>query len=149
MDTHKFNGADASKAFIFAGNAVFTLRSAITGTRYTYKVTKAEKREGHDNEPDTFFVKYLTGPDNMSDYTYMGFIRNNTFSIGRKGVLTMDSGPVVALTYALTHLVAGNIPQQLEIFHEGRCGRCGRRLTVPESVESGFGPECINLMGVA
>jgi len=24
-----------------------------------------------------------------------------------------------------------------------RCGRCGRVLTVPESVESGFGPECI------
>jgi hypothetical protein len=31
---------------------------------------------------------------------------------------------------------------KLEVWHEGRCGRCGRRLTVPESIESGLGPEC-------
>jgi len=29
------------------------------------------------------------------------------------------------------------------VFHEGACGRCGRTLTVPESIASGFGPECI------
>src|SRR5882672_9405186 len=34
----------------------------------------------------------------------------------------------------------------IEIWHSGSCGRCGRTLTVPESVLSGFGPECINKM---
>jgi hypothetical protein len=29
-----------------------------------------------------------------------------------------------------------------DVHHEGKCGRCGRKLTVPESVKSGFGPEC-------
>ena len=30
----------------------------------------------------------------------------------------------------------------LEVWHEGRCGRCNRALTVPESIASGIGPEC-------
>jgi hypothetical protein len=32
----------------------------------------------------------------------------------------------------------------VEFWHEGKCGRCNRKLTVPSSIESGFGPECIN-----
>lgn len=35
----------------------------------------------------------------------------------------------------------------VEIWHEGKCGRCGRQLTVPESIESGFGPECVKMIG--
>jgi hypothetical protein len=30
--------------------------------------------------------------------------------------------------------------------HEGKCGRCGRLLTVPSSIESGIGPECSKIM---
>jgi len=30
----------------------------------------------------------------------------------------------------------------LEIWHEGRCGRCNRKLTVPASIALGIGPEC-------
>jgi hypothetical protein len=30
----------------------------------------------------------------------------------------------------------------MELWHEGRCGKCGRALTVPESIESGLGPVC-------
>jgi hypothetical protein len=33
-----------------------------------------------------------------------------------------------------------------KVHHEGRCGRCGRTLTVPESIESGIGPECAKKM---
>ncbi|MGQ4872128.1 MAG: DUF6011 domain-containing protein, partial [Candidatus Thorarchaeota archaeon] len=32
------------------------------------------------------------------------------------------------------------LPEKVRIWHEGKCGRCGRRLTVPESIESGYGP---------
>ena len=43
--------------------------------------------------------------------------------------------------YAKARLAAGSMPANVEINHEGRCGRCGRALTVPESVASGIGPE--------
>jgi len=33
-------------------------------------------------------------------------------------------------------------PTSLEIFEEDRCGRCGRQLTDPVSIERGIGPEC-------
>jgi hypothetical protein len=41
-------------------------------------------------------------------------------------------------------MVQGKTPAEvdLEVWHEGRCGACGRRLTVPESIERGLGPEC-------
>ncbi len=35
-----------------------------------------------------------------------------------------------------------------KLVHEGRCGRCGRTLTVPESVTEGIGPECRKIMGM-
>lgn len=44
------------------------------------------------------------------------------------------------------HAIAGGvIPPSLEVWHEGRCGRCGRALTVPESIASGIGPVCEGL----
>jgi hypothetical protein len=39
------------------------------------------------------------------------------------------------------------LPGGYKIHHEGRCGKCGRLLTVPESVETGIGPECAKRMG--
>jgi hypothetical protein len=30
----------------------------------------------------------------------------------------------------------------VEFWHEGKCCRCGRKLTVPASIASGIGPEC-------
>lgn len=35
----------------------------------------------------------------------------------------------------------------VEVRHEGRCGRCGRPLTDPDSIKRGFGPECIQKLG--
>ena len=31
----------------------------------------------------------------------------------------------------------------VEIWHEGKCGKCGRPLTVPSSIENGLGPSCL------
>lgn len=39
------------------------------------------------------------------------------------------------------------IPESIEIWHEGCCARCARRLTVPASVETGFGYDCATVIG--
>lgn len=36
---------------------------------------------------------------------------------------------------------------KLLYYHEGRCGRCARRLTVPESIINGIGPDCAKKVG--
>jgi DNA-directed RNA polymerase subunit RPC12/RpoP len=42
-------------------------------------------------------------------------------------------------------MITGNhdLPEQIKVYHEAKCARCGHRLTVPESIETGFGPNCL------
>lgn len=134
------NAADA-KRFVTAGNAIFTLQSRKTGSRYTYRA-RAGKSDG--DHPAPTFLQLLTGPDNTSDYTYLGVINNTgTFHLTRNSKLTMEAPSVRAAKFFCDIvLVGGKLPEALEVRHEGRCCRCNRLLTVPESVDRGIGPEC-------
>lgn len=38
---------------------------------------------------------------------------------------------------------------KVEVWHEGKCCKCGRKLTVPASIASGIGPECASKMAGA
>jgi hypothetical protein len=130
-------------AFIFAGNATLTFRSVQSGTRYTYKVKHGAAKEG-DNRVPPFFVSLLTGSDNENDYTYMGMILADTHKFRTtKATKNPTSQPIKGFEWALNILEQGRMPQGLEIWHEGRCARCNRKLTDPDSIATGFGPECI------
>jgi hypothetical protein len=163
----QFTSPDAALKFILAGNAYFTLRSKKTGVRYTFCVSAVESKNPDQQTlwndltvtvPQKWFVSLLVGPENTSDYAYIGLIETDrgfsaelgrllvNFRLTRKSRMTAESVPVKALQYALTHLRMGDIPEQLEVWHEGRCGRCGRVLTVPESIALGIGPDCAGRM---
>lgn len=136
--------------FMLAGKAIFTLRSRRTGNRFTYKVSKKE------NE-NFWFVSVLTGADNNNDYTYLGNISVNgpqhqrygshSFWHSKKRQISPDAPSAKAFAWAFRKLVVRAATPDLEIHHCGFCGRCGRLLTVPESVASGYGPECIGKVG--
>lgn len=133
------------QSFILAGRAVFTVSSP-KGGRYTYKVS-LKAAEGR--YPDTWFCKLLTGPDNTSDFTYMGILDRSTMAVRltAKSAYGADSTPVKVLVWALAKIQTGSaLPAGYEIHHEGKCGRCGRALTVPESIVRGIGPECYGKM---
>jgi hypothetical protein len=138
--THPHLIADAAAALEFAlgGSARFTLVSKKTGERKTFRISKAK-------DGDIFFASLLTGPSNTEDYTYLGFIQpagTQPLIAGKKG---NPAHPAYkALYWALGKLGEGEMPEQLEFWHEGRCARCARVLTDPASIEAGFGPECIN-----
>lgn len=136
-EAHRIVDARDAIAFMFAGNAYMTLRSARTGTRYTFRVSQKKGAS-------VWFVSTLYGSDNTGDYSYVGMIdAQRHFRITRKSNFTDDSPQVKAFEWTLRHLVEkGEVPDQLEVWHEGRCGRCGRLLTVPESIANGIGPEC-------
>jgi hypothetical protein len=118
--------------FITGGRAVFTLRSRKTETRYTYRVV--EKDEGK-----VWFVMYLVAPD---QYEYLGAIFGKEFKLTKKSKLTYESTPVKAFKWTFDMLQSGQMPRDLEFFHEGRCCVCARPLTVPESIQRGIGPDC-------
>lgn len=128
--------------FILGGNAYFTLVSKRTGTRFTYRVSVAK------DKPTTFFVSVLNGPDNWQNYAFFGMIFTDKeqpkFVYSRKSAKVSEDAPSVrAFAWAFEKLQYGFGHDQLEVYHSGKCGRCGRMLTVPESIASGFGPECI------
>lgn len=154
-------------AFIFAGNATFTLRSIKTGVRFTYKVQakKADvarraqevvlQREARDKgvilnftppTDVTFFINLLRGPDNESDFAYMGVLRKpgHYFWTNASGKVGRQAPAYKALLWMLDAMTCQRsvLGTFLEVWHEGKCGRCGRKLTVPESIEAGLGPEC-------
>lgn len=137
MEAHRITGSADARTFITAGNAYLTLRSARTGTRYTYRVSK------HKSVAGLFFVSTLYGSDNTGDYAYLGIIRDNQFSLTSKSRFDMDSPQFKAFSWAWQQLWRNDtLPDVLELWHEGRCGKCGRLLTVPESIANGIGPEC-------
>jgi len=129
-------------AFLFAGRAKFTLVSTATGTRYTYQVTKA--RGNKTTAP--WFVSVLTGSDNEHDYSYMGCIfpdKPHTLRHTAKSRVTAEAPSAKAFAWYLAKLAeASEQAHRVEFWHAGECGRCGRELTDPNSIESGLGPVC-------
>lgn len=125
------------KNFMFAGKARFTLENTSKGTHLTYRVSACK------DKPGLFFVSVLTGSDNTNSYTYLGTIRDGVYEHGRKSTISASAPSAKAFTLFYT-LVSKQypFPPSLAYHHEGRCGRCGRVLTVPESLRSGIGPEC-------
>lgn len=126
-------------AFLLAGNAHATFVSERTGTRFTYRVS-TPKASDPNRGPAPHFVSVLTGPDH---YEYLGCIyRRTMYAHGRKSRIGEDATSAKAFAWLWKHLSAGQMPPECEVYHEGRCGRCGRRLTTPTSVTRGLGDEC-------
>jgi hypothetical protein len=129
--------ADAWK-YITGGKAVFTLVSRATQRRYTYRVRKGNR--------GIFFADLMTGPDNESDYTYQGTVRlDGSYQQSKcDGCLPEDAPSIKALRWFLA--LAATKDERghpgVEVWHEGKCSRCGRRLTDPESIATGLGPVC-------
>lgn len=138
----QFATPDAALAALTAGNATITLVSKKTGTRFTYKVAAPK-----ENGETVRFVSVLTGSNNEDDFTYAGMLRKGQgFRQTAGSKIGGDAASVKAFTWAFNQLRNGVLPETLEVWHEGRCCRCGRKLTVPSSIESGIGPDCAEKM---
>lgn len=128
--------------YIMGGNSIFTL--VVGEKRYTYKIL--ERINGFGQQ--FYSVMVLVGPDNVNNYRR--FAR----------IMEIDGMPKLELVSKTTNYIEyfeyikmlyyGLLFQDYskistwQVWHTGRCSRCGRLLTVPESIENGIGPECAN-----
>ena len=124
-------------SFIFGGNSTFTVVSKSTNNRYTFKVKSNEKG-------DVFFVSYLYNSDS---YKFIGTIFTqgvNKYKYFPKKNTNNGSTINKTFDWVLRAIITQNEKKfnMIEFWHEGLCGQCGRKLTVPSSIESGFGPIC-------
>ena len=142
MSQH-FQSIETARTFALAGNATLTISSLKTGARFTYRVKQACDSETKKPRPGMYFVSLLNGPDNENDYCYLGMVRDGRFTLTRASKAGNEAPSVKAFAFFMTTPI---LHPQMEIRHEGKCGRCGRTLTVPESIDAGIGPECIKMM---
>ena len=73
---------------------------------------------------------------------FLGTIRDYGFRHSKKSKISNDAKSAIVFDYVFHHLGMKTLNTSIEIFHDGRCGRCGRQLTDPTSVETGLGPYC-------
>jgi hypothetical protein len=136
MEAHRITNAGAISRFITGGKAYFTLRSTKTGNRFTYRAKASQDGNVH-------FVGVMNGSDNTNSYAYLGIIKNGKLASTAKAKVPATDPRFKAIEWSYRKVTEGQVPDELEFWHEGRCACCGRRLTVPESIEAGIGPECI------
>lgn len=145
--------------FITGGRAIFTVEipawwAAANGAQrhYTFRVNRKEAEAGSPYG-DTYFVSMLAGPDNTSDYAYVGIldVERGAVRLTKASRYAETTAPVRLLRRVVARLWAGDVDAigaaGFALHHEGRCCRCGRMLTTPESIEAGIGPECAGRRG--
>lgn len=128
--------AGKRQTYALAGNATLTIRSSKTGNRFTYRIRQSEDKG--DGKAPVFFVALMNGPDNDESYIYLGTIFAGRFRLTAKSKVSKDAPSAIAFDWFSRNWES----EAVEVWHEGSCGRCGRKLTVPESIESGIGPVC-------
>ena len=142
----EFKTPSQALRFMLSGNATLTIVSTASGKRFTYKVSKAKEANASGLKP--WFARRLSGG---GEYEYIGFIPERdggpeSYIVPKRDAEPSDEAAGRALGWTLRTLLAAAgddaMPAALEVWHEGACGRCGRKLTDPESIESGYGPEC-------
>jgi hypothetical protein len=137
-----------ARSFTLAGKAVLTLQSARTNQHFTYRVKQAVDRATGEIQP-LWFVSLLTnGSADEGQFSYIGVIRSDAFALTAKSKAGLDAASVQAFAFFWNRCRA-EIPASLNVMHAGKCGRCGRTLTHPESLETGIGPECAQRLAAA
>jgi hypothetical protein len=141
--THKLS-PEAVPTFLAAGKALLTLSNTKSGAHHTYKIQAPGKTAVAREQASVLFVSVLTGPENTTHYSYIGILIRQTgeFKLTAKSKLSAEDKRVAGFQW-LTRSVRklGDFPH-VECRHHNHCGKCGRTLTVPESIDSGIGPIC-------
>lgn len=128
-----------TKEYIFAGHSTFTIESTKINQRYTYKV----KRQTTKSSGKVSYQVYrLYGPDNTDDYRFICLVGDD-----RKTILVNQANqkemPVVMFKQFIDLLHNDETwPEKCKFYKSNKCAKCGRLLTTPDSVETGYGPTC-------
>jgi hypothetical protein len=116
--------------------APFTIRSKKSGKDYTFKVSQVPFKDNN-----YIHIKVET---EYLNFKYMGWYRDGKI-INKK--LEVDTPASQAVSWFLRQMFSNNfdnLNQSVDIFHLGKCLKCGKTLTDSNSIEVGFGPVCRN-----
>lgn len=127
-------------------NGTYTIESPKGGHR-TFRIKT--QRDSSKFAPGERIVALLTGPDNTSSYTSFGFLRDDgTIKLFRKRDTDVFQNYAKMLRQ---FMLLGDDSQIARMGYKCLvsrcCRRCNKKLTTPESIEAGIGPECATKEG--
>ena len=120
--------------FMFGGNAIFTIVK--DNTHYSYKIYRKKTTDG-----SKIYHLYLR---KANKGTYCGYFKITDNRLHFKRSDKYDVPANCDDLIVLHDVIKGrkNLPDNIKVYHSGRCGCCGRILTDPQAMARGFGPEC-------
>ena len=136
-----FDGAQAVRDYLLGGKGIITVRSVKSGKHFTFKIGKPSRVDG----PQILFVSLLIGRENFEYLGHLGVAGMSFTTSGKTTATIVTAGK--AFEFLIGCLKRGALHADLEVSHEGRCGCCGKRITNPESLAAGIGPECMKSLG--
>lgn len=125
-------------------NGTYTVTSP-KGTHRTFSIRTVQK----GNLKDSRILSLLTGPDNTRDYTGFAFVNDDGIKVWHRHDNNPDWGKYGKLLWSLA-TEGQNSPYYVmgyRLLIEGKCLVCNRKLTEPESITTGIGPECRKRIG--
>lgn len=135
---------ELSEKFLLAGRALFTVSNP-QGEHFTFKVKGAESEwpVGSGRVSKSYFVS-VKAPGGIYPFRYIGMLlKTGDIKCTNKSSYTPGDQMYKVAVWACKSVIAQKmIPDGYHIEHAGRCGKCGRTLTDPESIQRGIGPEC-------
>ena len=119
---------------VLGGRAHFSIVSKKTNTHFTYRVVKSPK----------YPWLYAIWAKVDKKYMYVGTWNGRHTKFFRTAKSIHSSWRrYQAFLWVLKYIVNKEMPPMVFIYRDERCRACGRRLTNPESIKLGIGPECI------
>ena len=130
--------------YILGGKSTFTVVSARTGDRMTYRVTAVPRHPQAIKVANWYWVSVRTGGE--KNWTYMGMIFDDCkFKRTAKSKISEGTQEFAGFSWLLRN--AGDLKGKAEFLPSGKCCACGRQLTTSKSIAAGIGPECIKNAG--
>jgi len=117
-------------------NGIITINNPETGKHRTFQI-RTQKTDA-SFAPGARILSLLSGPNNGSDYTSIGIVKDD-------GNVTMwKKHRESSLMNKYVDMVMNPVKyaSKVEYLWEGKCRCCNRKLTSPESIKSGVGPIC-------
>lgn len=127
--------------FFYGGKAEFVIQSKETAKSFSYSVYGLDTDSGK-----IYFVCAILNQRRI----FIGSIFNKKeFKFSTKAYtenITANSLVVKSFKWLFEVLKYKSIQHfhKIKFYHTGKCGKCGRILTNPESIKIGIGPVCVS-----
>lgn len=135
----RLNSREDIKAYILAGRGVVTLRSP-TNVEHTYVFRRPDSDSDFPDDIVFVYAAHIEDDGNAKLF-YIGMIEGEHFRLTRSSRFLPDTSIVRGAKYLINKMPYTEYSRMIA-YHNGVCGRCGRRLDSADGMKHGFGKKC-------